>query len=207
MVHPQRTPTKCVVFTTFLVVACTNTQLVSNAFTALTLLVGRQEEHLVCKKLSDEVLAWLSVWSEVQMICIWSSWCHCHPIISCFIKIQIGLTFLVLAYTGCPGKEPIKWMSVCPVLAWSFCQFQHCRLALCLYWQVDGVTGREVSYAELETMVAKVSSSLVRLGLVQKGSMLTMCCLNSIEFVVIYLAATAAGAIVSPVSPAYTVRM
>jgi len=25
-----------------------------------------------CKKLSDEVLAWLSVWSEVQMICMWS---------------------------------------------------------------------------------------------------------------------------------------
>jgi len=24
-------------------------------------------------KLSGEVLAWLSVWSEVQMICIWSS--------------------------------------------------------------------------------------------------------------------------------------
>ena len=34
-----------------------------------------------------------------------------------------------------------------------------------------------------------------------------MYCLNSIEFVVIYLAATAAGAIVSPVSPAYTIRM
>jgi len=40
---------------------------------ALTLLVGHQDEHLACKKLSDEVLAWLSVWSEVQMICIWSS--------------------------------------------------------------------------------------------------------------------------------------
>jgi len=26
------------------------------AFSALTLLVGRQEEHLACKKLSDEVL-------------------------------------------------------------------------------------------------------------------------------------------------------
>jgi len=25
------------------------------------------------------VLAWLSVWSEVQIVCIWSSWCHCHP--------------------------------------------------------------------------------------------------------------------------------
>ena len=31
------------------------------------LLVDRQEEHMACKKLSDEVLAWLSVWSEVQM--------------------------------------------------------------------------------------------------------------------------------------------
>jgi len=31
------------------------------AFNALTLLVGRQEEHLACKRLSDEVLAWLSV--------------------------------------------------------------------------------------------------------------------------------------------------
>jgi len=40
------------------------------AFGALTLLAGQQEEHLACKKLSDEVLAWLSVWNEVQMICI-----------------------------------------------------------------------------------------------------------------------------------------
>ena len=36
------------------------------AFSALTLLVGRQEGHPACKKLSGEVLAWLSVWSEVQ---------------------------------------------------------------------------------------------------------------------------------------------
>jgi len=36
------------------------------AFSALTLLVGRQEGHLACKKLSGGVLAWLSVWSEVQ---------------------------------------------------------------------------------------------------------------------------------------------
>ena len=31
------------------------------------------------QKLSDEVLVWLSVWSEVQIVCIWSSWCHWHP--------------------------------------------------------------------------------------------------------------------------------
>jgi len=82
------------------------------AFSALTLLVGHQEEHLACKN-SDEMLAWLSVCTEVQMICMWSSWCHCHPIISCVIKIQIGLTFLMPAYPGCPGKEADKQVSVC----------------------------------------------------------------------------------------------
>jgi len=35
---------------------------------ALTLLVGRQEGHPACKKLSGGVLAWLSVWSEVLIL-------------------------------------------------------------------------------------------------------------------------------------------
>jgi len=42
------------------------------AFSALTLLVGRQEGHLACKKQSGGILAWLSVWREVQA-CIWPS--------------------------------------------------------------------------------------------------------------------------------------
>jgi len=46
------------------------------AFSALTLLAGHQEEHPACKKLSDEVLVWLSLWSEVQIVYIWSSRCH-----------------------------------------------------------------------------------------------------------------------------------
>ena len=50
-----------------------NKTLCSCDFSALTLLVGRQEGHLACEKLSGEVLVWLSVWSESQMICIWSS--------------------------------------------------------------------------------------------------------------------------------------
>ena len=44
----------------------------STTFSALMLLVGRQEGHLACKKLSGGVLAWLSVWSKVQT-CIWPS--------------------------------------------------------------------------------------------------------------------------------------
>ena len=35
----------------------------SFAFSALMLLVGRQEGHPACKKLSGGVLVWLSVWS------------------------------------------------------------------------------------------------------------------------------------------------
>jgi len=43
-----------------------------HAFGALTLLVGRQEGHPACKKLSGGVLVWLSGWIEVQA-CIWPS--------------------------------------------------------------------------------------------------------------------------------------
>ena len=33
-------------------------------------------------------------------------------IISWFIKIQAGMTFLVLVYPGCSGKEAVKWVTV-----------------------------------------------------------------------------------------------
>jgi len=47
--------------------------MLSSAFSALTLLAERQEEHPVCKKMSDEVLVWLSIWNDMQIVCIWSS--------------------------------------------------------------------------------------------------------------------------------------
>ena len=42
------------------------------ASSGLTLMVGRQEDHPACT-MSDEVLVWLSVRSEVQIVCMWSS--------------------------------------------------------------------------------------------------------------------------------------
>jgi len=72
---------------------------------ALIIVKFGMEEWILGLLFRDEVLAWLSVLSEVQMICIWSSWCHCHPIISCFVKIQIGLTFLVPPYLGFSGEK------------------------------------------------------------------------------------------------------
>ena len=77
------------------------------AFSALTLLVGRQEGHPACKKLSGGMLAWSSVWSEVQT-CIWPL-----PLtVSCFSKIQIGFTFLVPADPGSPGQRVVKRVCV-----------------------------------------------------------------------------------------------
>jgi len=76
----------------------------------LTLLVGRQEGHPACKKLSGGVLAWLSVWSELQT-CMWATQLMPMPLtVTCFSKIPIGFTFLVPAHPG-PGKGPL--MGVC----------------------------------------------------------------------------------------------
>jgi len=44
------------------------------------------------KKLSGGVLAWLSVWSEVQT-CIWASWCHCHSLSLASVKSTLVLPF------------------------------------------------------------------------------------------------------------------
>ena len=49
---------------------------------ALPLLVGCQEGHPARKK-SDWWDAGMGIfWSEVQIACLWFSWCHCHPIMS-----------------------------------------------------------------------------------------------------------------------------
>ena len=81
------------------------------AFSALTLLVGRQERHPACKKQSGGVLAWLSVWSEVQTADLHMAQLMPLPLtVSCFSKIQIGFTFLVPAHPGSPGKEAVKWL-------------------------------------------------------------------------------------------------
>ena len=77
------------------------------AFRALTLLVGRQEGHPACKKTE-----W---WGVGVVICL-EQGADLHtaqlmplPLtVSCFSKIQIGFTFLVLAHLGSPGKEPLN---------------------------------------------------------------------------------------------------
>jgi len=80
------------------------------AFSALTLLAGRQEGHPACKKTE-----W---WDAGVVICL-EQGADLHlaqlmPLtVSCFSKIQIGFTFLVPAHLRSPGKRAVKWMCVC----------------------------------------------------------------------------------------------
>jgi len=78
------------------------------------LLVGQQEGHPACKKLSSGVLACLSVWSELHSCIMRMDQLMPLPLtVSCFSKIQIGFAFLVLAHLGSPGKMAVKQVCVC----------------------------------------------------------------------------------------------
>ena len=82
---------------------------VESAFSALTLLVGRQEGHPACKKTE-----W---WGTGVVICLERGadlhMAQLMPLpltVSCSSKIQIGFTFLVPPHPGCSGKEAVKWL-------------------------------------------------------------------------------------------------
>ena len=77
------------------------------AFSALTLLVGRQEGHPACKNLSGWVLAWLSVWSEVQT-CIRPGWCHCRSLSLASGKSRLVLPFWYRLAWVVPDKGPLN---------------------------------------------------------------------------------------------------
>ena len=77
--------------------------------------VGRQEGHPACKKLSGGVLAWLSVWSEVQT-CIWPSWCHCHSMCLASIKSRLLSPFWYRLTRAFPEKGLLNGC-VCVVIS------------------------------------------------------------------------------------------
>jgi len=58
-------------------------------------------------KTSDEVLAWSSVWSEMQMILHTVQLMPLPPIVSCFIKIQNGFTFWCRLTQAVLEKRPL----------------------------------------------------------------------------------------------------
>jgi len=70
-----------------------------------------RDEHPAYRKLSDEVLLYVSVWSEVQIICIWSSRCQCHPSSLASLKSGIGLPFWFWLTEVVLEKRPLNEFS------------------------------------------------------------------------------------------------
>jgi len=102
----------------------------THTFSALTLLVGRQEGHPACKKLSGRVLAWLSVWSEMQT-CIWPSWGHWHSLSLAPVKSRLVLPFWYRLTRVVPEKGPLNGcvcVRVCVTLLSFSLTIRHCWL-------------------------------------------------------------------------------
>ena len=68
---------------------------------------------------------------------------------------------------------------------------------------IDGVTGREYSYNEVQESVVNVASGLVRSGM-EKGDVLALVSPNSAEFCITFFSTLAAGGTVSTCNPQYT---
>ena len=108
------------VFTVICVRLC-DTLFTFSAFSALTLLVGRQEGHPACKKLSGGVLVWLSVWSELQTY-VRPSWCHCHSVSLTSVKSRLVSPFWYQLTRVVPDKGSLNgcvWLFMCNVHNWS----------------------------------------------------------------------------------------
>jgi len=103
------------------------------------LLVGWQEGHPAYKKkLTGGVLAWLSVWSEVQT-CIWPSWCHCHSLSLASVKSILVLSFWYRLTPGSPGQRAVKWVCVCVLSTCTCHKYLHniCRKKVIILWYLS----------------------------------------------------------------------
>ena len=71
------------------------------------LLVGRQEGHPAVKKLSGGVLAGMVICLELGADLHMTQLMPLPLTVSCFSKIQVGFTFLVLAHQSSPEQRTV----------------------------------------------------------------------------------------------------
>ena len=64
-------------------------------------------------KISDKGLVSSSIWSEVEIVCMWSSWCHCRPSPSSLasFKSRLVLPFCYRLTQVVLEKRPLNWCS------------------------------------------------------------------------------------------------
>ena len=68
---------------------------------------------------------------------------------------------------------------------------------------IDGVQGKEITFGRLQEDIGRASSALREMGFV-KGDVLALCSPNCLDYPKLFLAAVAAGGVVSTCNPTYT---
>ena len=101
---------------------CLNFNNLSNsAFSALTLLVGRQEGHPACKNIRV-VGCWCGCLSGAGCrLALWPSWCRCHPLSFASVKSRLVLPFWYWLTWVVPDKGPLNGC-VCVCVSNSGCK-------------------------------------------------------------------------------------
>jgi len=85
------------------------------------------------KNLSGGLLAWLSVWSEMQT-CIWPSWCHCHSLSLASVKSRLVLPFWYRLTQVVQEKGSLNGC-VCVCVVWTYCfAAKWCRRPVTWSW-------------------------------------------------------------------------
>ena len=84
------------------------------------------------KKLSSGVLAWSSVWSEMQT-CIWPSWCHCHSLTLASVKSRLILPFWYRLTRVVPEKGPLNGCVCVPTFVTKSNWLRNFCSLICLY--------------------------------------------------------------------------
>ena len=79
------------------------------------------------------MLAWLSVWSEVQT-CMWPSWCHCHSLSLAPVKSRLVLPFWYWLTRVVPEKGPLN-VCVYSDVAWKFYMSEISQMSHACLWQ------------------------------------------------------------------------
>jgi len=138
------------------------------------------------------VLAWLSVWSELQT-CICPSWCHRHSLSLASVKSRLVLPFWYRLTWVVPEKGPLNGcMYVCMLLI-----LKDVWQQLCLNLQTKGLSlpvlrecvAAKLSYARLLLSMLSLYISDERQKLVlklQKPAILQVTCLISFSIISIF---------------------
>ena len=138
------------------------------------LLVGWQEGHPACKKLRGGVMAWLSVWCEVQT-CIWPSGFHCRSLSLASVKSRLVLHFWYRLTQVVPDRGPLNgcvlvnllfsvcfatgYIHSCEVKIFIVCVLQYCYIRYDTVQQSCFTCAQTLKYWKLACRTARNQSN------------------------------------------------